>query len=289
MRILVFRGGALGDFILTLPFLEAIRRAHPDAHLTLVGNRRAASLALEVNLLSECISQDDARWASLYSTDGIPGPLREWLESFDEIICFLPDPDGAVRSLLFGLKGPRVHCHPPLPDNGPVAAHFCSVLPSLGIRTTTTPSQALWQRNPRASFIAFHPGSGSSRKNWPVECWNRLLENLPLPSVLIASAQDTAFLNGLTFKGDRCIDASLSEVSRLLGRAAFYIGHDTGVSHLAAAVGTPSLLLYGPTDPAQWAPLGDHVHVLRAQPLQSLSVTTVLGALQAQLALTRGV
>ena len=56
----------------------------------------------------------------------------------------------------------------------------------------------------------------------------------------------------------------LPTLAALLARCAAYFGHDTGISHIAAAAGTPSTLLFGPTDPATWAPQGAHVRVISA-------------------------
>jgi heptosyltransferase-2 len=74
---------------------------------------------------------------------------------------------------------------------------------------------------------------------------------------------------------------SLVELAARLQNCALFLGHDSGISHLAAAVGTPSLLLFGPTDPAIWAPANRNVKVLRAQAgiLGRLGVETVLAAL----------
>ena len=65
-----------------------------------------------------------------------------------------------------------------------------------------------------------------------------------------------------------------------MGAAGGYIGHDTGISHLAAVLGVPSLLLFGPTDPAVWAPPHGFVQVLRApgNDLSQLELSTVFAA-----------
>ena len=71
----------------------------------------------------------------------------------------------------------------------------------------------------------------------------------------------------------------LPELAAVLSRCRLFLGHDSGVSHLVAAVGTPCVLLFGPTDPAMWAPPGDHVRVLRRGPiLDTISVDDVLAA-----------
>jgi heptosyltransferase-2 len=69
----------------------------------------------------------------------------------------------------------------------------------------------------------------------------------------------------------------LPELAAALARSRLFLGHDSGVSHLAAAVGAPCVLLFGPSDPAMWAPPGDHVRVLRrGAALDAISVDEVL-------------
>jgi heptosyltransferase III len=72
----------------------------------------------------------------------------------------------------------------------------------------------------------------------------------------------------------------LRTLAATLARASVYVGNDSGVTHLAAAAGTPAVAIFGPTDPAQWSPLGRAVRVLRADStrLQDVPVAEVLAA-----------
>jgi ADP-heptose:LPS heptosyltransferase len=72
---------------------------------------------------------------------------------------------------------------------------------------------------------------------------------------------------------------SILEVARRLRRATLYVGNDSGITHLAAAVGVPAVALFGPTDPAQWAPRGKDVEIL-VQPVSSRQVLAALERLQ---------
>ena len=67
----------------------------------------------------------------------------------------------------------------------------------------------------------------------------------------------------------------------VIQRSRVYLGNDSGVTHLAAAVGTPTLALFGPTSPAVWAPRGEHVGVLHEPRLDDLKEKTVLERLSA--------
>jgi heptosyltransferase III len=96
---------------------------------------------------------------------------------------------------------------------------------------------------------------------------------------VVGSEPEAAALEVLGSVGDVFFQRPLPELAAQLAGASLFIGHDSGVSHLAAAVGTPSVLLFGPTDPAMWAPPGEHVHVVRkGADMTAIGVDDVLRA-----------
>ena len=110
---------------------------------------------------------------------------------------------------------------------------------------------------PRERFAAIHPFSGSARKNWPLEKFRRLAAGHRRVPCRFAGAPDA---DDPPLAGAVRID-DLYELACWLASAQLYIGNDSGITHLAAAVGTPVLALFGPTDPAVWAPRGPNVRV----------------------------
>jgi hypothetical protein len=96
-KLLVLRGGALGDFIVTLPALALLRARWPKARIELAGNATAAQLALNRGLIDAVHSQHEARWAALYDDGPLPREFGAWLDEFDLVISFWPDPDGELR------------------------------------------------------------------------------------------------------------------------------------------------------------------------------------------------
>ena len=96
MRILVLRGGALGDFLVTLPALARLRQQWPEARLELAGNATAAALGVRQGLLDAAHSQHEARWSALYAAAPLPAAFAEWLAGFDLVVNFWPDPDGLL-------------------------------------------------------------------------------------------------------------------------------------------------------------------------------------------------
>jgi len=143
--------------------------------------------------------------------------------------------------------------------------------------------------DPGQAPVAIHPGSGSPARNWPDERWQELMARLDMPVLLVLGEVERGRWNAPMLAGlpatcrarieiaDRL---SLPELAAALRRCRLFLGHDTGVSHLAAAVGRPCVLLFGPTDPAVWAPPGPHVRVIRrGATLDCIRVEDVLNTL----------
>ncbi|MDB6169451.1 MAG: lipopolysaccharide core biosynthesis protein [Verrucomicrobia bacterium] len=279
MRLLFLRGGALGDFLVTLPALAALRSRWPDARIELVGNATAAALVLDRGLFDRVHSQHEARWAGLYA-DELTDELKRWLREFDVVLNYFPDP---ARELArhFPLRSGQVFLSaPPTPAIAPAGAHFCAPLRELGIGPGDF-VYPLRTASPEASLIGLHPGSGSSRKNWPADRWQTLatwLERDLHASLVIFSgeAEPVGVLAGI---GRAFRSRPLGEVADQLACCRLFIGHDSGISHLAAACGTPAILLFGPTDPKVWAPPGDEIEVLHAgAEVASISIELVQSA-----------
>jgi heptosyltransferase-2 len=136
-------------------------------------------------------------------------------------------------------------------------------------------------------IVALHPSSGSERKNWPLENWiafgNYQLHSKDFPgSLLIISGEadeEQARQLQTIWRNDRVRFAKnlpLPELAALCEHTIF-IGHDSGISHLAAAAGAKCILLFGPTDPDIWAPLNESVHVIQSKTgaLEDLDLATL--------------
>jgi hypothetical protein len=208
-----------------------------------------------------------------------PGPLGDLLSSFDAAIAFTRN-----ETLAGGLAAviPRVLVHEPSPPEraGHAAIWLSRPLPALGVepprglppvlRPTPVEREAaasLLERLP-PGFLAIHAGSGSPTKNWPADRFAFLAESLSegRPWLLVEGPAEAASARTLRDCPNAVPAASLS--SRVLGaalaEAGVYVGNDSGVSHLAAAWGAPTVALFGPTDPAVWSPLGPCVTTVRS-------------------------
>ena len=277
-RALVIRGGALGDFLLTLPVISALREAAPDSRLEVLAYPGIASLAASGGLVDAARSIEYGPLAGFFTRGAVLDPaLQEYFASFDLILSYLYDPDGifaenlraaGVKRLLTGPHRPSEKFH----AIDQLAAPLTDLQLPLGRRATRL--DIVPTKHDAAHVVALHPGSGSPAKNWPAGSWRQVVEKLLAdnPSLRLAIVGGEADSDALAPL--RHWDTSarvtfwenlpLPDLASHLAGASLYLGHDTGVSHLAAVAGTPSLLLFGPTDPGIWAPPHDHVRVLRA-------------------------
>jgi ADP-heptose:LPS heptosyltransferase len=143
-------------------------------------------------------------------------------------------------------------------------------------------------------WLAVHPGSGSERKNWPEARWAALLERLAaetkLGLLLVGGEAEGGRVERLaqSWPAARCRTAvrrPLIKLAALLRECCAFAGHDSGITHLAAAVGLPVLVLWGETAETVWRPRGERIRLLRGgRGLVSLAVSEVRGALSDLLA-----
>jgi lipopolysaccharide heptosyltransferase III len=116
-----------------------------------------------------------------------------------------------------------------------------------------------------------HPGSGGRHKQWPPACFSRLAAQLGSPIILLEGPADAEACSLVAkqlppiLTVARAAGLSLPRVAALFSVCRLYIGNDSGIGHLAAALGIPTVTVVGPTDPSMWAPLGPRVGVVRPE------------------------
>jgi heptosyltransferase III len=303
-KILVIRGGAIGDFILTLPAIAALRKNFPDAHLEVLAYPHIAQLALAGGLVDRVESIGARALASFFARNGeLPEELVDYFSEFDLIISYLYDPDQIFSTNVSRCTQAQFITGPHRPKEGStihaaqlylkplerLAIFDADPIPRLRMSTDSTPASTLF-RNPAGQgnehILAIHPGSGGEHKNWPEGKWAELLQKL------INETSFNLFLVGGEAEGERLQRLSaalpparvrvaqsrpLPELAQMLQQCAAFIGHDSGISHLAAAVGLPGVILWGETTEEIWRPPSDKMLVLRhPDGLADLSVNHVL-------------
>jgi heptosyltransferase-2 len=296
-RILAIRGGAIGDFILTLPALKALREAYPHAHVEILGYKHIAALAENRFYAQEVRSIEHGPLSSFFAMNSdLPAELAGYFAGFDLIISYLYDPDRIFEKNLLRCGVKNLICGPAkiAETRGHAARQLAQPIEQLGITVADLAEQIFLSADDRQvaqeffqsssqPVVAIHPGSGSKQKNWPVENWIELFSSksdLPkatrdlgdigkqLSLVVVSGEADEAQAVQLEHTWqDR--DVRFAKNLPLLHLAAVlehtvFVGHDSGISHLAAAAGANCILLFGPTNPDVWAPRNKNVQVLNA-------------------------
>jgi len=293
-RIAVLRPGALGDAIVTLPVLESLVGANASARVVAIGSP-AFRLAGECGLAAEWLSFDDPRLLGLFAEGG----SSEALADCDLCITYGTGADPLLKENLLRSGAATVIEWRSSPDRAThIVDHLLGAVEAagspVGTRVPRLVPQADWTTAATAflaangvdrDFVAIHPGSGGRAKKWPARRFAELARRVKHQLVWLlgpAEAEDEELRELGEGVGVVADGLSLATLAGLLAACRVYVGNDSGVSHLAAAVGAPTVTIFGPTDPAIWAPRGERVAVLggpEAGGLEGVSVDQVAAAI----------
>ena len=268
MRRLLIRPGGIGDIIVSLPALESLRAAYTEIWVP-----------TPVKSLVRFADRMDA--IADTGLDGLEIPDREpsrallkRLAGFDSIVSWYGAGRSEFRAAVEALGLP-FQFFPALPQvSGAAHAvdYYLAQAHSIGGADVAAEPRIDCPRE-RGDFAVIHPFSGSPRKNWPLTRYRQLAEALTARMPVAWCAGPEEVLDGAVRFED------LYDLARWLASASVYIGNDSGITHLAAAVGTPVVALFGPTNPLVWSPRGPRVRVLAAADLERIQVEDALEAL----------
>jgi hypothetical protein len=247
MRRLLIRPGGIGDFLVSLPAMECLRvdRLEVWSH----------SRNLPLARFAQATASIASTGLDLVGITEAPESLWRRLSNFDSIVSWYGAGRAEFRDALSSFPVTFFEALPPPDWAAHASAYYLAQVSAL----TACPTEGVPRiacAAERADFIAIQPFSGSPKKNWPLERFQELASLLPLPVRWCAGPEEDL---------PDCVRFDdLYELGCWLASARLYIGNDSGISHLAAAAGTPVVALFGPTDPAVWAPRGSNVKVIRA-------------------------
>ncbi|MCF8127083.1 MAG: hypothetical protein K9N10_01095 [Deltaproteobacteria bacterium] len=308
MEILVIRPGALGDTLLMLP---ALKELGGKATLHFAG--REPGLGFIREAVFNAMDLERAGWHRLFREEPFfssSSPLP--ISKADSVLAFFKDKEGIIgQNLRQFFPKAEVFVFPAFPpkfERIHVARYLAECLESTGLPINSdavmdeTAGSSLICR-PKASkkrdHVVFHPGSGDSRKNHPPDFWLRLLrtcmetEQLARfkPALLLGPAEEPlkAFFERCenVFKPRKILFCpGKEELVEVLGSAALYLGHDSGITHLSGLMGTPTVALFKETDPVQWGPLGPHVRIIHRREADTVLLQLVKAAVQAMTSVT---
>jgi heptosyltransferase III len=285
--IVVIHPGGLGDVLLSIGAMAALRRTFPQHKMILLAGSDVGHLLGQCGVIDQSLPIESSRFSALFSGRvQISNIQHDLLRRCDLVVGWLSDRDGLIRRGLQELGVPRVILQSPadagchhqsdrfletLKGEFPVGAD-----PSIRLRLPDQVLQAGMDAlravgiEPTEPLIACHPGSGSRHKCVRADTWGTLLRGCRArqlrPVVVLGPADDQA---GEAIQEQDIPELpilrplSITMLAAILAQAQGYIGHDSGVTHLAALLGVPTVAMFGPTDEQRWAPCGAHVTVVR--------------------------
>lgn len=298
---LILRPGALGDAVLTLPVLQALRAAGTQ-RIVILGTpaswgwlRPTPDVAL--------FDWTDPEWLALCTPDGVlPSSASQKLEGVGRAVVYLRSgADQACQVFLHtGVKRVLAAAPPTWPEHaddvqteqhaseqllepvrawtgdqsrtGVGAEHSREPLLTVRDDERTAALQRLGlDRPPSDGFFAIHPGSGGRSKCWPADRYVELLQRaardtglMPLVFLGPVETETGNFRHvGLPVGTMRAVSFPLREVLALLSLSRVFVGNDAGVTHLAARC-CPTLQLFGATRSCRWKALGPEVTAIEA-------------------------
>ncbi|SRR6266508_962420 len=279
VETLVIHPGALGDVLQAVPALTALGRL--GSQLTFAGQPRLGELLQGSGLVLAATPFDTFGLEALFADGPVPARLASRLGRFRRVVSWFGarEPDYAGR---LGALAPEVIVAPPVPDDeSPLAVweHLVDTLAPWGVTQPALlhplPTTERWRIAARTALMALgvdearplliaHPGAGARWKRAPAARFALALERMRgdggFEVVVHQGPADAeaveALAAALTVPPKRLVEPPLTELAGALALAQAYIGSDSGVSHLAASIGTPSVILFPPETLRRWAPWG---------------------------------
>ena len=300
-RLVVSHQGALGDFLLSLPLFDGLARLATHRRIDFWGRPEILTVLATKAYLGRIGSCDSSELTAFFHDElwrqaPVPGLFQEATGVFiigqqqgrilaDRLQHHLSAPVTWVQS--FPLDGPPIPVATYLVEQVRAAGWPIEYsLPQLSPRDDEVRSVNAWFDRedwipPRAPVL-IHPGSGGIGKIWPLQrCWQLiewLLSKAKAPVLVLLGpadqiarplAQSAATMGAHVITG-----VSLSRLAAIISQCRLFVGNDSGVTHLAAALGVPTIAVFGPTNPEVWAPRGPHVQVIQShwQPSETVSL-----------------
>lgn len=280
-RLLILFPGSLGDFLCFLPTLQFLRTAYPGCELVIAARGEGLALAHQLLAGVRTLSLESGTFAKLFSAHPSFTTEEEQLFlSADEVLSWFGHAQPEVHAALRQIGARHVHSFPFFFGQEKIhaAAYY---LRCVGGAELLCPSLVLghedkqwleiyWRQrgwDARSRILVLHPGSGGKKKRWNAEGFARIARwwaarNNAQVLILLGPAEEQ---EAVYWHQIGAVESALSvwQAAALLSCADLYVGNDSGVSHLAGAVGVRGVVIFGPTQPRQWRPLGGALSVLQ--------------------------
>ena len=287
--------GALGDVLLAVPAMGRLRVRYPDHETLLMARDSVSRLLLECRVIDETMALEGPASVGLFSRPALLSQeLRDRLDRCDLAVAWMEDQDGTLGSVFQAFGITRVVIQSPFSPGLRASHQSDRFLETLGIEGEASSQdkirvpQGLVQQGDAyldsigisrgRSLALVHPGSGSIHKclsSEEIVFILRLLDRKGYTPIVLEGPADhdavERVLNLVSRKPPVVRSLDLTTLAGILAQATIYLGHDSGVTHLAALLGVRTIAVFGPTDPLRWAPHGVHVTILRGAPCHCVS------------------
>ncbi len=258
-RTLVVHPGALGDVLLAVPALRALRAGAPCGRLVLAAHPGIATLLHALGVVDDGIAFDRLELDALFVDDG--GDGADVLARFDRVVCWFGSSDPLFRRRLGAIVADPIVA-PSTSADRPVWEHLLSTVGGTVPMCAPLEVPARLAEAGRVALMAagwdvrtplamIHPGGSGAAKRWPVDGFAEAVKALAQRGLAVVAHEgplDAGPVGDLLARVGatliRLDNPSLPVLAGALGHAAVYVGNDSGVSHLAAAIGTRAIVLF---------------------------------------------
>ena len=289
-RIAVIRVRSLGDCVLTTPALSLLKAHRPDLRIAMVVEERYASV-FEGNPDVESVTLPPEVSAVRAMASG--GALSN-LHGGTRSIAITATSRARSRAgfahhrfaSIYTHKIPRAQDIMHVERKVHTAEHVASAMFFLGVPQSEVPRARLFAAAPVAlapGYAVIHPFASAPEKTWPMDGFLAMAQyieqNRGLAPVFIPGPGEPANMFG---RHKVIPNASIPELKGLMSGAQLFVGNDSGPAHIAAAYGVPCVILFGPTDPAVWAPWRTEGRALKMPGVAAeITVAQVIDAVEA--------
>ena len=283
-KLLIIHQGALGDIVSIFPAI--IRLKEKFCRIDTICKKSIGELASSLKLIDKFYPIEAAFFSSVFSGKADPR-IVDIFRSHDEIILFSYSLE--LENIISGMVNRKIYRIHPRPDASleiHILNHVLDRLAENGLirkanwdAARTENDYFTWLPEHKTatlvhdrSKILIHPGSGSARKNWAPSNFIKIfkkIESLGMnPEIILGPAEHNLseiFARSLPAGSKIHMLTDLLDLVTMLKQSGGYIGNDSGISHLAAFTGIPTVVIFGPSSPKRWKPFGRLVEVLRPE------------------------
>ncbi len=301
VSICVIHGGALGDFVMALRVIASLRARHPTADIEVLGHASTASLAVGRGGVDRVRSLERLPLHTMFAgSTTVAQACRDYFARFEMVVNMYASAGETFTRRLSEVCPGRVitiTVSPPNPSRH-ITEYWLDDVRDAGIPTSPEPVRLVFSAEERqygrarlreaadhdeVPLLLIHPGSGGRNKCWPASGYLSAAKVLRrrriLPVCMLGPVEldrfDRRELDMLRATLPILNEPDLTRAAMMIAAADGYLGNDSGMTHVAAATGTPTVALFGPTNPQVWRPLGERVTVVAGREVGSFAGVTV--------------